>query len=35
LELDQLEQKIQKDNTNRKELEKGFNKIKSLMKEKT
>ena len=35
LELDQLEQKIQKDNTNRKELEKDFNKIKSLMKEKT
>lgn len=33
LELDQLEQKIQKDNTNRKELEKDFNKIKSLMKE--
>ncbi|MEK5364090.1 YhcN/YlaJ family sporulation lipoprotein [Peribacillus castrilensis] len=35
LELDQLEQKIQKDNTNRKEVEKDFNKIKSLMKEKT
>ncbi|CAK6481332.1 YhcN/YlaJ family sporulation lipoprotein [Peribacillus simplex] len=35
LELDQLEQKIQKDNTNRKELEKDFNKIKSLMKEET
>jgi preprotein translocase subunit SecF len=33
LELDQLEQKIQKDNTNKKELEKDFNKIKSLMKE--
>ncbi|CEG33160.1 YhcN/YlaJ family sporulation lipoprotein [Peribacillus castrilensis] len=35
LELDQLEQKIQKDNTNRKEIEKDFNKIKSLMKEET
>ena len=35
LELDQLEQKIQKDNTNREELEKDFNKIKSLMKEQT
>ncbi|MDW7617497.1 YhcN/YlaJ family sporulation lipoprotein [Peribacillus simplex] len=35
LELDQLEQKIQKDNTKRKELEKDFNKIKSLMKEQT
>ncbi|MFP3511503.1 hypothetical protein SB775_17995 [Peribacillus sp. SIMBA_075] len=35
LELDQLEQKIQKDNTKRKKLEKDFNKIKSLMKEQT
>ncbi|MGG0413400.1 YhcN/YlaJ family sporulation lipoprotein [Peribacillus simplex] len=35
LELDQLEQKIQKDKTNRGELEKSFNKIKSLMKEET
>ncbi len=35
LELDQLEQKIQKGNTKRKELEKDFIKIKSLMKEKT
>ncbi|CAK6481373.1 YhcN/YlaJ family sporulation lipoprotein [Peribacillus castrilensis] len=32
-ELDQLEQKLQKGNTNMKKLEKDFNKIKSLMKE--
>jgi Sporulation lipoprotein YhcN/YlaJ (Spore_YhcN_YlaJ) len=35
LELDQLEQKLQKDNTNMKNLKKDFNKIKSLMKEET
>ena len=35
LELDQLEQKLQKDNTNMKNLKKDFNKIKSLMKEQT
>jgi Sporulation lipoprotein YhcN/YlaJ (Spore_YhcN_YlaJ) len=35
LELDQLEQKLQKDHTNRKNLKKDFNKIKSLMKEQT
>jgi hypothetical protein len=35
LELEQLEQKLQKDNTNMKKLEKDFNKIKSLMKEQT
>ncbi|CAN7648944.1 YhcN/YlaJ family sporulation lipoprotein [Bacillus sp. SD075] len=35
LELEQLEQKLQKDNTNMKKLEKDFNKIKTLMKEQT
>ncbi|MDE3839184.1 hypothetical protein C0966_07395 [Bacillus methanolicus] len=35
LELDQLEQKLQKDNLNMKNLKKDFNKIKSLMKEQT
>ena len=35
LELDQLEKKLQKDHTNRKNLKKDFNKIKSLMKEQT
>jgi uncharacterized protein (DUF342 family) len=35
LELDRLEQKLQKDNTNMKNLKKDFNKIKSLMKEQT
>jgi len=34
-ELEQLEQRLQKDNTNMKNLKKDFNKIKSLMKEQT
>ena len=34
-ELEQLEQKLQKDNTNMKNLKKDFNKIKNLMKEQT
>ncbi|WP_191562588.1 YhcN/YlaJ family sporulation lipoprotein [Metabacillus idriensis] len=34
LELEQLEQKLQKDNTKKKSLKKSFDKIKSLMKEK-
>lgn len=35
LELEQLEQKLQKDNLNMKNLKKDFNKIKNLMKEQT
>lgn len=34
-ELEQLEQKLQKGNTDKKSLKKDFNKIKNLMKEQT